>query len=168
MAIRKSKPTKTQQILELPLTLLGGVIEGCEFVGKRLRRHRAEGLIRGEDAAPLRKSSTGLQEELSDTVQVANDIFTVTTTTRFMLVHTTPHSVVIPFRLSGRLTTERGFLVEYTTDDMTVLQEWHYLLCEKVRSGKYKVMLEQAHTGLFPLEEDELDLAPYVRGFRCP
>lgn len=37
MAIRKSKPTKLQQILEFPLVVLGGMIEGCQFIARKLK-----------------------------------------------------------------------------------------------------------------------------------
>jgi hypothetical protein len=32
----------------------------------------------------------------------------------------------------------------------------------------YELMLEQTRAGLFPFEEAQMDLAPYVKGFRCP
>ena len=123
MAIRKRniKPTKTQQILEFPLVLIGGLIEGCQFVGKRLSRSRAQAQSGVKEENLSDKSAVRLQEKLSDTIQVSNDVFSVATTTRFML-YSKPHSVVIPFRLNGKLTLERGFLVEYTTDDADVLK----------------------------------------------
>ena len=40
MARLKSKPTKLQQILEFPLVILGGMIEGCQFIARRLRRRQ--------------------------------------------------------------------------------------------------------------------------------
>jgi uncharacterized protein YneF (UPF0154 family) len=38
MARIKPKPTKLQQIIEFPLVILGGIIEGCEFIARKLKK----------------------------------------------------------------------------------------------------------------------------------
>ena len=133
---------------------------------KTARRREAQVQIDGNEQELSGKPAVNSQQKLSDTIQVSNNVFSVVTTRRFVFCRK-PHSAVIPFRLNGKFTLERGFMVVYTTEKPEVMQEWHYLLCEKVRSGMYEVMLEEARTGLFPLEEDEMHLAPYIKGFRC-
>ena len=119
-------------------------------------------------AKPKNRERKQMHVKLSETITVSDNLFMVETTTRFLLIWTKPHSVVIPHILNGKPTMARGFLVEYTTSDPEVLEEWHKLLCYKVQRGLFELMLEHAHTGTLSLEEDEMHLAPYVKGFRCP
>ncbi len=52
MAFRKPKPTKTQQILEVPLTLPGGVVVGCESVVRYFKeRKQSRKMIRDWEEA---------------------------------------------------------------------------------------------------------------------
>jgi hypothetical protein len=104
---------------------------------------------------------------LSTDVRTGDSLFKVKTVTRFLFI-SKPHSVVIPQILNNKVTLDRGFLIEYATHDPEVLGQWHTLLCRKVQAGLFGLMLEQAHQGVFPLEQGEMPLAVYVKGFRCP
>jgi hypothetical protein len=105
--------------------------------------------------------------KLSEDIQVDDNLFMVSTVTKWFFI-SKPHSVVIPHILNGKHTASRGFLVEYATSDPEILQDWHQLLCQKVREGLFDLMLQQAHEGLFPFVEEEMHLAAFVKGFRCP
>ncbi|MGA2863575.1 MAG: hypothetical protein ABSF95_03705 [Verrucomicrobiota bacterium] len=117
---------------------------------------------------PRKTARDKMRVKLSENIQVGDSVFTVTTTTRGLFMTTKPHSVVIPYRLHGKRTASLGLLVKYTTCDPEVLEAWHEVLCQKVQSGMFDVMVQGARTGDFPFEEDEMDLAPYLMAFRCP
>jgi hypothetical protein len=105
--------------------------------------------------------------KLSSKIQAGTDLFVVVTTTRYMFIPWTPHSFVSPHLLNGKFTLQRGFAVMFTTSEPDVLEAWHDLLCRMLYAGKFNMMVEQARNGLFPFEEDDLDLMAYVKGFRC-
>jgi len=94
------------------------------------------------------------------------DVFTVGVQTHFFLFKK-PHAVVIPKLLAGRFTAERGFMIEFTTDDPEILMQWHQELCEEVASGNYGEMVGRARMGLFPIDDDDPEMIAMIKGFRA-
>lgn len=101
--------------------------------------------------------------KLKTDITIARDSFSIITQTTVFFV-TKPHTSVVPFLFNGRMTPERGFQVYFSTADEGVLQMWHERLCDEVRCGNYRVMMQLAREGQSPVTVPEL--AQFVIGFK--
>lgn len=99
---------------------------------------------------------------------ISPDVFTVAVQSHF-LFFSKPHAVVIPKLFAGRLTSERGFMIEFTRSDSETLMFWHDILSEEVLGGKYREMMARARAGVFPVEfcDEDQEIAPTIKGFRA-
>ena len=97
------------------------------------------------------------------TIDLGSDRFTVMTKSKVFFM-SNPQTAVIPVLLNGQRTSDKGFLVCYSTTDEEILKTLHEAICKNFKCRPYAAMLYSMRNSASIFSCSELD--QYITGYK--